>query len=225
MADKFGSMVCRQPVLLHLCDWVIPEFHNLAKSANGSFSGPDFIIQDKTFFIGLLPNTSVCIWLGKRSQAPIIVNHFSFSLVANDGSELVIGSKPTVTFTETYLNTSVEDATFQKFSLQPKFLPNGELRIRCRIQIESSQEKKQETPIQDNSLLDDMTHQIAEQNLPFPDVVLVCNNREFFVHRFMLATCSLVFKTLLINLETLAGPRGKVIFLNEIRNDCFKKNA
>jgi hypothetical protein len=55
-----------------------------------------------------------------------------------------------------------------------------------------------------------MTHQIAEQKLPFPDVVLVCHNREFFVHRFMLATRSLVFKTLLINLETLAGPRGKV---------------
>jgi hypothetical protein len=211
MAELIGSMVC-QPVLFY--DWVIPDFLNWASSApsQGFSFGPDFAIRGITFFIAWYPNATngtVRIWLGKRSEGPIILDHFSLSLVGDDGSEREICSKENVTFNDVFTNESKEDAIFQKSSIPPKFFPNGELCIRSRIKIRS-QKHHLVAPIQDNSVADDLSLQIATGNLSFTDSILVCDKEEFPVHRFMLATRSPVFKAMFSHEEASKSHNKKV---------------
>ena len=195
-------------------DWIIPAYQQMANSCfpTDYLHGPDFVIHDKTFNIRLCPGgpnaTAVRIWLNKKSEDPIIVNSLSFYLVGTDKSEINIGSKMNFTFDKT---CTKEDATFQKYvSQQSNILSNGELRIRCRIQIESSQEKTQDNQIQDSSLVDDLSLQFAEQNLSFTDTILSCCGKEIPVHRFMLAARSPVFKAMFSHDETTEGQKGKV---------------
>jgi hypothetical protein len=209
MPTEVGSMVCQSLFF----DWLIPDFLNWAKSksAKDFFTGPDFIIHGKTFWIGLYPNgsaASVKVLLGNHSENPLFVDRFSFSLVSDDGSELDIGSETEVTFKKKYLD--VEDATFQKTCLQPKFLPNGELCIRCRIDIGQSKEIRLRTPIQERSIADDLSQQFAVQSLSFTDTILSCGEKEIPVHRFMLAARSPVFNAMFSHEETLESSEEKV---------------
>jgi hypothetical protein len=206
MTEKYGSMVL---ACLPVYDWVIPDFLNLTKA----IYGPDFIILGKTFFILLENNNStgdVRVWLGRRSKDPITVDHFAFSLASKDGSELDFGSRSKATITDIFINRTKEDASFQKTCLQPKFIHNGELHIRCRIQTGPSQEEKMWKPILDSSIVNDLSLQFAEQALSFTDIVLGCGKKEYPVHRFMLATRSPVFKAMFSHEETLEGQKGKV---------------
>ncbi len=155
----------------------------------------------------MFPGT-VKIGLGEESvdQSLVTIDEVSFSLVSDDGSELKIGSKKKVVFKL----FSDEIATFNIYSLQPNFLPNGELRIRCRMQIGENKEKTLWKSIQDSSIVNDLSLQFAEQKLSFPDVVLVCCKKEFPVHRYMLAARSPVFKAMFSHEETLEGQKGQV---------------
>ena len=213
-----GEMVCRQPsVLLYSYDWVIPEFVQWTNSRTNYMVGPNFVIHDKTFYIQLVYSMSYDapaafrFWLINFSEGPFLVDHFSFSLVGNDESELVIGSKTKTTFNEanTY-NNAKADGEFHRTNLQPKFLHNRELHIRCQIQIKSTEEKKQENQIQDSSLVVDLSLQFAEQKLSFTDTILSCGGKEIPVHRFMLAARSSVFKAMFSHDETVEGQKGKV---------------
>jgi hypothetical protein len=221
MAELIGSMVC-QPVLFY--DWVIPDFLNWvnAKSSEDSMIGPNFIIQNKRFFfagmLNALPQSTVRIWLGKRSQDPICLSHFSLSLVKDDGSEKEICSKTNVTFTASFLDDSKEDGKFNKGSLEG-FLSNGKLRIRSRIKIgyqEKTTKLKTDVSAQENSqtnvasLIVDLSLQFSEQTLSFTDTVLVCDNKELMVHRFMLATRSPVFKAMFSHEESSDNHGRKV---------------
>ena len=216
--ENIGSMVCRT---VFSYDWVIPDFLNWASSKSAKYFciGPDFIIEDALFYIGWFPNDSqgclandfkIRIWLGKRSQDPITAEHFSFSLVGKAESELDIGSKRNVTFKESFLNKSFEDAKFQKASLTSNFLLNKELRIRFRIKIKS---KEKNLSIQDQSLVDDLCQQFEEQSLSFTDAILVCGETEIPVHRFMLAARSPVFKAMFSHEDTLEGQNKKVFII------------
>jgi hypothetical protein len=208
-----GYMVC-EPVLFY--DLVIPNFFK-SKSPKCSFWGPDFATQGKTFFIVWMQNTSVQrgtvnakVWLGKRSQGTIFLDHLSLSLVGDDGNEMAIGSKTNVSISDTYVDKfSTPDANFQKDSLPPNFLPDGELRIRSRIRIRSLMNQPA-TSFQDNLLVDDLCLQFAEEALSFTDSVLVCGEKKIPVHRFMLATRSPVFKALFSHEETSEGQDNQV---------------
>jgi hypothetical protein len=193
-------------------DWIIPDFLHLANSClpTDYLCGPDFVINNKTFNIHLFPHAPhdvVRIWLDKKSEGPIFVYYLSFSLFYLNGSEFVLGSKTKFTFDKT---CTKEDATFQKHHLLSSIFPNGELRIRCRIQIESSQEKEQENQIQDTSLVDDLTLQFSGQTLSFTDTILSCEEKEIPIHRFMLAARSPVFKAMFSHDKTTEGQKGKV---------------
>jgi hypothetical protein len=153
------------------------------------------------------PHDVVRIWLDRKSEGPIFVYYLSFSSFYLNGSEFVLGSKSKFTFDKP---CSKKDATFQKHYLLSSIFPNGELRIRCQIQIESSQEKKQENQIQDRSLVDDLSLQFAEQTLSFTDTILSCGEKKIPIHRFMLAARSPVFKAMFSHDETTEGQKGKV---------------
>jgi hypothetical protein len=222
MAEPIGSMVC-QPVLFY--DWVIPDFLNWADTAPSQLHpslGPDFIIRNKRFFFVCYVNAThgtVCIWLGKGSEDPIFLSHFSLSLVREDGSEKEICSKTNVTFTDSFLDEFKEDGTFNKGSLAGFLSTNGELRIRSRIKVryqEKPKELKTDVPVQENfqnnvaSLMDDLSLQFSEQTLSFTDSSLVCGNKELMVHRFMLATRSPVFKAMFSHEESSENHGRKV---------------
>ncbi len=201
-AEVVGSMV-RKPLMSH--DWVIPDFLKWAstKPLDYCCSGPDFVVRDKTFFIVLMPNSNrgatVRVWLGKRSEDPILLDHFSLSLIGDDGSRKEIGSKNNYSiFNDKLQNEYTEDATFQKNSCK------GKMCIRATINIRS-QNKLMIAPIQDNSLVDDLSLQLEEQTLSFTDAVLVCSDKKFMVHRFMLATRSPVFKAMFTHDEDSEG--------------------
>jgi hypothetical protein len=215
MSKQLGSMVCRQRVFLY--DWVIPDFLKWtdSKSPSDFLIGPDFVVNGKAFYIQLVPAdiaASFRIWLIKKTEGSINFDQLSFSLVSNDGQELEIGSQNKVTFNKsnTLLNSSQADGEFQKSYLHPKFLHNHTLCIRCQIQIESTEEKKQENQIQDCSLVDDLSLQLAEQSSSFCDTILSCGGKEIPVHRFMLAARSPVFKAMFSHDETTEGQKGKV---------------
>jgi hypothetical protein len=202
-----GSMVS-------LYEWIIPVYPQMANSCSpsGYLHGPDFVIHDKTFNISLSPGLScdaVRIWLNKKSEGPIFVNSLSFSLVYRDGQETNFGSKTKFTFDKT---CTKEDATctFQKHYLRSCIFPNSELRIRCRIHIESFKEKTEENGIQDSSLVDELSLQFAEQTLSFTDTILSCCGKEIPVHRFMLAARSPVFKAMFSHEENIERQKGKV---------------
>jgi hypothetical protein len=217
MAEQLGSMMC-QPVLFY--DWVIPDFLNWADTApsDDSSAGPEFIIQNKRFyFVCYVDTTSgtVLIWLGKGSEDPVFLSHFSLSLVRYDGSEKEICSKRNVTFTDSFLDGYKEDGKFNLAGI----LPTGELRIRSRIKIGYQEEPKQlktDVSIQENlqtnvaSLIDDLSVQFSEQTLSFTDTALVCDNKELMVHRFMLATRSPVFKAMFSHEESSENHGKKV---------------
>ena len=201
-AEVVGSMV-RKPVMSH--DWVIPDFLKWAstKPLDHCCPGPDFVVRGKTFYIVLMPNSNggatVRVWLGKRSEDPILLDHFSLSLIGDDGSRKEIGSKNNYSiFNDKLQNEYTEDATFQKNSCK------GKMCIRATINIRS-QNKLMITPIQDNSLVDDLSFQLEEQTLSFTDTVLVCSDKKFPVHRFMLATRSPVFKAMFTHDEGSEG--------------------
>jgi hypothetical protein len=198
-AALVGSMVCK-PALFN--DWVLPDFLKWAntKSTEDCCIGPDFVVRGQTFFILMMPNSprgTVRVRLGKRSKDPIFLNHFSISLIGEDGSRKEIVSKNNCSFDKEY----TEDAIFQKNS---NFDYNGKICIRATINIRS-QNKLMIAPIQDNSLVDDLSFQLAEQTLSFTDAVLVCHERKFPVHRFMLATRSPVFKAMFTHDEGSEG--------------------
>ncbi len=205
-------MVC-EPVLFN--DLVIPNFFK-DKSPKGTLIGPDFVTQGETFFVAWMLNTlslrsivNVRLWLGKQSQDTIVLDHFSLSLVGDDGNEMLIGSKTNVSINDTFLDKAVEDANFQKDSLLPNFLPNGELRIRTRIRIRSLKNQPAAS-LQDSSLVDDLCLQFADEALSFTDSVLVCGEKIIPIHRFMLATRSPVFKALFSHEETSEGEDNQV---------------
>jgi len=205
-------MVCK-PVLFK--DLVIPNFFK-STSSKGTLIGPDFVTQGEMFFIAWMLNTAsprgnvnVRVWLGKRSPEKIFLDHFSLSLVGDDGNEMVIGSKTNVSINDTFLDTAMEDANFHKDSLLPNFLSNGELRIRSKIRIRSLMDQPAAS-LQDSSLVDDLCLQFSEEALSFTDSVLVCGEKIIPVHRFMLATRSPVFKALFSHEETSEGQDNAV---------------
>jgi hypothetical protein len=186
MPEKIGFMESGQQAL-PFNDLIIPDFKKLAyyKLSTFCFFGPNFILQDKQLSISgscePMSHGTVEIGLYEDSgdQLLVTIDKVSFSLVSDDGSELNIGSKTKVAF----IIISDEIATFNMYSLEPNFLPNGELRIRCRMQIGLSEEKTLWKSIQGSSIVNDLNLQFAEQNLLFPDIVLVCCKKEFPVHR------------------------------------------
>jgi hypothetical protein len=222
MPEKIGFMESGQQAM-PFNDLIIPDFINLIQSFKADtfyFSGPNFILQDKQLSISgscepMSPGTvEIGLCKGLEDQPLIRIDKVSFSLVSDDGSEMKIGSKTNFIFIG-----STPIATFNIYSLQPNFLPNGELRIRCRMQIGLSEEKTLWKSIQDSSIVNDLNLQFAEQNLSFPDIVLVCCKKEFPVHRYMLAARSPVFKAMFSHEETMEGQQGKV----EKNNLVFSK--
>jgi hypothetical protein len=134
MPEKIGFMESGQQAL-PFNDLIIPDFINLIESSKKDicyFSGPNFFIQDKMFSISgscdsMSPATvEIGLYEESDDQPLVTIDEVSFSLVSDDGSELNIGSK-----TNVFIIGGTQVATFKKDSLSPKFLPNGELRIRC----------------------------------------------------------------------------------------------
>ena len=177
-AEEIGSMVC-EPVLFY--DFVVPDFLNWSKDLSEYFWWPEFHVKNKKFKFGFYPNNvtwtgEVPIWLCCLSvtDPPIVLARFSLSLIGNDGSEKQICSKANVTFEGDYLDDFEPDAKFAKANLDPDFLPNGELRIRCRIEIKSNEISPVRVVPKDGfSLVEDLRKEFAEGTMAFTDFVLV----------------------------------------------------
>jgi hypothetical protein len=177
--EEIGSMVI-QPVLYY--DWVVPDFQNWAKSKSiKDFCwGPVFIIQNTKFRFAWYPNCSANqietqIWLTKESKASIALARLSISLIGNDGSEKQICSKLNLDFEENYLDLTEPDANLTQDDLTPKFLPNGELRIRGRIEIKPEEIKLAKAiPMDGRTLVTNLRKEFAaDEQLTFTDCVLV----------------------------------------------------
>ena len=179
-AEKIGSMSRRSA----LCyDWEVSDYRNWAKTQpNQCFvSGPDFVIQNKTFFFHWnngLPGEAMRIWIGCRS-APVSLAGFSLSLMGGDlmaDTEKLLCSKRKVAYSSVLLvSTPIAVA-----DLTPKFLPSGELIIRCRIEVESDEVVSDEVNLakvvlEDGTTLvgDDLRRVVDDQQLAFTDCVLV----------------------------------------------------
>jgi hypothetical protein len=180
--EVIGSMVCK-PVLYY--DWVVPDFLNWSNSKlpKEFCLGPFFVIQNTKFCFAWYPNYSsmstdnVQIWLRKESEAPITLARLAISLIGDDGSEKQICSKSNLDFKENYLSLSAPDAELTEYDLTPKFLLNGELRIRGRIEIKSKEIKPVEVvATEELSLVDDLRKEFADGTMSFTDFVLVTFN-------------------------------------------------
>jgi hypothetical protein len=100
---------------------------------------------------------------------------FSLSLVGDDGTEKTICCKTNVTFEKRFLNESGSDGKLTKDNLTPKFLPNGELRIRSRIEIKPEEIKLAKAiPMDGRTLVTNLRKEFAaDEQLTFTDCVLV----------------------------------------------------
>ena len=181
--EEVRSMVCK-PVLYY--DWVVTDFQNWSNSKlpKEFCVGPCFVIQNTKFRFAWYPNYSslltdnVRIWLRKESEAPITLARLTISLIGDDGSEKQICSKSNLDLGN-YLN--VPDAKLTRAGLAPKFLLNGELRIRCRIEIKSKEIKPLEVvATEELSLVDDLRKEFADGTMSFTDFVLVTFNSFLF---------------------------------------------
>ena len=177
--EEIGSMVI-QPVLYY--DWVVPDFQNWSKSKSTKdfCLGPIFIIQNTKFRFAWYPNfpsgTDIArIWLRKESEASITLAKFSLSLIGDDGTEKHLSSKSNLAFKRSYLNESGSDARLTQDDLTPKFLPNGELRIRGRIEIKPEEIKLAKAiPMDGRTLVTNLRKEFAaDEQLTFTDCVLV----------------------------------------------------
>ena len=173
MGEK-GSLECC-PVLNY--DWVIKDFLEWAQTTTGCSRGPKFVVRGVRF--GLVCHTDkntdlVRTWLQKCDKQPVVIAHLSLHLVANDRTLQEICSKTDVAFgiDQGYLSQKLPDAKITKSKIDPKFLPGGELRIRCQLELVSKDPViDQAFPVQGSSLLDDLRKEI--NNRRFCDLTLV----------------------------------------------------
>ena len=100
---------------------------------------------------------------------------FSLSLVGDDGTEKQLSSKSNLAFKRSYLNESGSDARLTQDDLTPKFRPNGELRIRSRIEIKPEEIKLAKAiPMDGRTLVTNLRKEFAaDEQLTFTDCVLV----------------------------------------------------
>ena len=170
--EKLGSMV-RQPALSY--DWVVPDFLNWTKTKTERdfVSGPDFVIQNKTFCFECCPQTKTIRLRGQ--SPPVTFTRFSFSLIGVDGLEKQMGSRTSDHFWASPGLPVVNVIVGRLFAndLTPNFLPNGDLRFRCRIEFKSGENNLAEVFPTDGTTLVDLRREFADQPLAFTDCVLV----------------------------------------------------
>ena len=198
-----GSLECLSGVF----DWVLDNFHDQAEtSVETTIESNEFAIQNIKLlfrFYKLDPGDSeVSIGLnsieGKKLELDLVI----VSLVAKDGSEEVLCREEDVIFGEDGDET-LDVWSFREQNLHPKFLLDDKLHIRCRI--DSKQRPVENVP----HLAADLRNGLS--NLGFCDAVLVCGDREFNVHRFILAARSPVFSATFSHTETIEGKTVRII--------------
>jgi hypothetical protein len=107
-----------------------------SKSPTFSIGNVNFCLAFKAFK-GYL----VEVWLCHSGELKVDLRLMSLSLVALDGSEEELCSKVNVQYKENAfrLDETVPDANFDPFESDQKFFPNGNLTIRCRVEIKSEE--------------------------------------------------------------------------------------
>jgi hypothetical protein len=152
-SDKIGIMT-QKPLVF---DWSMEDFiaWYYARLGVDSISKPDYsnllFPESPTFRIG---NVNFClafkteskghlvaVWLCQSGELKVDLRFMSLSLVALDGSEKELCSKVNVKYKEDAfrLDETVPDANFGPFESDRKFFPNGNLTIRCRVEIKSEE--------------------------------------------------------------------------------------
>ena len=179
-SEKIGIVKQKPPAVF---DWSMEDFmdwfdvrlgvDHSSKPDNSNF----FFLKSPTFSIG---NVNFClafqtknrgylvaVWLCQSGELKVDLRFMSLSLVALDGSEEELCSKVNVKYKEDAfrLDETVPDANFGPFKSDQKFFPNGNLTIRCRVEIKSEELLPNHPSLADNlGKLD---------SLQFSDAVLV----------------------------------------------------
>ena len=196
-----GSLECHSVSFV----WVVDKFLKLFEACDeDSVESPEFFIQNVKLmlrFDKLDPGESqVTIDLVKLEDPELELDLLTVSLVAEDGSEEVLSQLRDVAF---LVQPELEVGRFYRLSLHPKFLSDDKLRIRC--QIHSKKRPVENVP----HLSDDLRKGLA--NLGFCDAVLVSGDRDFNVHRFILASRSPVFVAMFSHTEPVDGKPVRVV--------------
>ncbi len=157
-----GSMTSMfsEPALCY--DWVVPDFLNL--TGNVYCKGPVFVVQNKIFCFRCWTGDKFFIWIERLSGPPTVLARISLNLVMKYGSEKLICSAK-----------NFEDLVgrLAKADLTPYFLPNGELRVRCRVEVQGELAAKVAS-MHGRTLLENLRKEFADQSgLTFTDCVLV----------------------------------------------------
>ncbi len=158
-------------------DWVIKvaEF-----DVEADKESPVFKVQDIPFqlacFRGIYSG-----WLFSVNcpvEEPLSFAMFSLHLVGSDGSLKKIITMKNASFEvggTTFLDVFELDKLIFPDELDPKFLPNGELRIRCHVEIKTNEavgaEPGVDGPVQDSALARDLRKEVGTHK--FSDFTLV----------------------------------------------------
>jgi hypothetical protein len=159
------STIVFEPVLCY--DWIVPDFLNLAR--DDIRRGPDFVVQNKKFkFSCSHIRDQFLITVEGCSGSPSVLARGSLSLVSNIGSEKCIRSF--VLEGEELVGKLIET------EFTTDFLPNDELRVRCRIEIEGEPAAKVD-PMHGQTLIENLRKEYVGQSaLTFTDCSLVSLN-------------------------------------------------
>ena len=164
VVGSMTSMVC-EPVLCY--DWVVPDFLN--STGLVSYKGPDFVVQNSTFtFKCRATRGKVLIWIQCVKDLPTVFDKISLNLVSKDGTE-----KHFCSATNSDIGADRPMFKLTEGDLTPDFLPNGELRVRCRVEVKGEPAAKV-SPMPGQTLVENLRKEYADQSaLTFTDCVLV----------------------------------------------------
>ncbi len=156
------------PVLYN--DWVIKKSDWLKiEESQGYRRGPKFVVKNVSFGLGFYYQTDIRVWLQKYSKVAITIESFSIHLVGINGTMQEICSKTGLSFPEnqSYLNKGISDGQFAR----PKIFYDGEVRIRCRLEIKPNKNAGDKVvSLLGPSLITDLRKEVGTQ---FSDFTLV----------------------------------------------------
>ena len=177
MPDVIGGQIKAAPILFH--EWIISCFMSLNCTRLVS---PEFTVKNTKFqLVGLLNGKPSKFWLQNSSKKPLELTLFKIDIISCNGSEMTILHKENVAFPEhktypyLYFDPYIPDASIETEELAPSFLPNGELRLRCRIVVKS--DEQDDFSIMDlmnkANIIDDLRKATDFKDMTFADVELV----------------------------------------------------
>ena len=141
-----------QEVTTLMFDWVIDNFLETLTRLD-RFYGPEFCVKKQRFCLEVFYANANDIFIGLKQlgSEDISTSYITLSMVFKDGEETVIKCHAK------YVGQLYEDF------LKSRFFPDGQLRVRCRIETELHEDDKPTTLAQD----------LTNVDLPYSDFTVV----------------------------------------------------